>query len=249
MAGTYRFTRLWILGAFSALALLIPKNGLTETDIPTSGVEPGQKVEVDSLAQRYWEQGKGSKVEVIQNRLYLKAHRFELSGYGSLIQTDPFLSVTSVGVGLGYYLSEYWAIDALAWKSFATSSSLRESLQRDQGITLHTNPPKGFLGAAAEYLPIYGKLSLGGLSLFHFDLGVSLGTGVTFTDNGNCLTGLLGIIGHFHLSRVLVLGFRYWLNYYSESIQINTNPAASVVSWGRRENWTDVITLGLSVLF
>ncbi len=221
-----------------------PVSSAPSTSVP----DKGQKIDVEGLRKKYWSQGEKGEMAIIQNRQYTKAHHLELGITGGSISSDPFLSVYSLGGSLGYYFSESFAVEAIGWKSFSSYSSAFNTLQSNQGLTVQTNPPQGFAGLGVVYSPIYGKLSLLGSAILHFDLNLKAGAGLTFTDNGNYLTPYAGIGQRLYLTHALSLTFDYKLMYYSERLQLNTAAGAPIM-FGTHNNWSNVLELGFGFLF
>src|SRR5262245_10788021 len=56
----------------------------------------GERVNVENIKQKYWARGDESELGVVQNRLYSKANKLELSLLGGILSTDPFLSVKAL---------------------------------------------------------------------------------------------------------------------------------------------------------
>ena len=98
-------------------------------DVSNSAPAKGEKLQVDNLKEKYWAKGDESELKVVQNRTYTKAHKFELGVFGGWTTTDPFLSVQNIGGSVGFHISEYFAIEAVGWKSFVSNSAALDTLQ------------------------------------------------------------------------------------------------------------------------
>jgi outer membrane beta-barrel protein len=213
---------------------------------PASATQPvpstkAERMDVDQIRRKYWERGEDADARVIQNRLYSKALKFELGLYYGSISTDPFLSVTSFGGSLGFHFTEAWGLNLLYWKDFVSNSSATTFLQEDTNDTANTNPPSSFAGGEVAYSPIYGKISVFGEWIVHYDLHLLGGYGITSTRSGSDGTISIGIGQQFYLTRWMSLRLDYRAMHYNENVE---NPAGQVVL--QRGNWTDAITLGVT---
>jgi outer membrane beta-barrel protein len=179
-----------VCGLFGVLLLLFSASSFADNSATTTAPE---KLPVDKIKEKYWQKGNDVEVSVIQNRLYSKAHTFELGVYVGSISTDPFLSVKNYGLSLGYHINDYFGIVALAWKESVSPSSALTLLQSSENTTANTNDPKSFWGGELDFVPLYGKLSLVGKAIIYFDTHVDAGAGETSTETGNYLTPFIGI--------------------------------------------------------
>src|SRR5690606_37531805 len=85
---------------------------------------PEKKVNIDHLRKQYWNQG--GDVEVVQNRVYSKAQRFELAVGGAFLSSDPFLSMNNANVSAGYYFSEMVGARLMYWHVFSRASAAQD---------------------------------------------------------------------------------------------------------------------------
>src|SRR4051812_5711745 len=100
----------FLSSAATALAADTKKN-----DTP-KGVD--EKVNVESIKEKYWARGDESELGVVQNRLYSKEHKFEFGVFGGSVSTDPFLSVHALGASMAYHFTEYFAAQIEGWHDF-----------------------------------------------------------------------------------------------------------------------------------
>ncbi len=224
---------------------------LTSLARSATAADPGERVNVDQIKEKYWARGEESELGVVQNRLYSKSRRFELGAFAATLPSDPFLSTTAYGFSLGYSFTEFLGLRALAWKSIAQGSSAREALELT-GKRASTNEPQGYWGAEAVWSPIYGKLSLLGSSILYYDFHLLAGAGVTVTENPafrNCATAHLGLGQQFYLNQKLALQFDYRMMVYSEHLREKEITARLGQDLGSRTNTTHAISLGVNFLF
>ncbi|MBU0551422.1 outer membrane beta-barrel domain-containing protein [Myxococcota bacterium] len=130
----------------------------------------------------FW--GNLREVEVVQRRLYLKDGRLELTPYVGIIPNDDFLTYYPMGMRAGYHFSEAFSIEASYAYSLDVPSDLGKFLEGDKvGLTaakimeyVHM-----YYNIDVLWAPIYGKFSLMGLKLTHFDTYFGIGAGLFHT--------------------------------------------------------------------
>lgn len=207
-------------------------------------------VEVDTVKEAYWNRGSDGEIEVVQNRMYAKKHRLTLQASVGTSSTDPFLDVKSVSGALGFHFSETLGVNAIYKKYIVSSSSylneLESGLVTGTPSTANTNKPNSFIGGEIEYSPLYGKISLSGASIVHYDAHLLFGLGVTDTESGKYLTPSIGFGPQFYLATGLALRLDYRLAVYKETIPervLLSRPNA-----GERTNFNHQVALGIEVL-
>ncbi len=237
-------------GSFGPIPSVFAGAGpLGDANANASGDARDEKVEVDQIRERYWAQGNESELGVVQNRTFSKKGRFHLAVIGGVLTSDPFLNITQGGLHVGYYLTETWGLHLLGWKSWATGSAALLTFQDRMGATTNYNAPLGYLGGEVSASILYGKLSLLGAAILHFDLHTLAGLGSTSTENGHFLTPSLGIGQQIHLSRNFSLRADYRVMSYNETIVEKVVPQLLGQKVGERLNWTHAITFGVSFQF
>ncbi len=212
-----------------------------------------QKVDMKQVQKANIESGGASRAQIIQNRLYSVAHKFEFGLLGSYVATDPFLSVKSYGFSLGYHLNETWAINGIYWKDSVSPSQALNVFQSSNGFTVNTVNPVSFYGGEIQFSPIYGKLNVLDMSIVHFDLHLSAGAGERKTDSGTYLAFMAGIGQQIFLTSWLTLGVDFRLLKFSQDIREKVvspnvpNPLGSVI--GNTSETSSVTTLSMNFLF
>lgn len=232
-----RVISIFILGL--GLAGMAQAQDAPTTPPPSSG----KKVQVKQLKEQYWSETE--EADVVQNRLYGKKNRVELSLFGGKISSDPFLTVKNFGGSLGYHFNESVSLHLVGWKAIVSGSDALETLEKEQDTTANTNKPKSYLGLEGDYSFIYGKLSLLGKTILYFDMLGLVGLGSTSTENGSALSAYLGLSQRIFLSKGVALRLDYRLMHYKEKIigREDTNKGDVL---DQRSNWSDVITVGFS---
>ncbi|MBC7386864.1 MAG: outer membrane beta-barrel domain-containing protein [Cryobacterium sp.] len=207
-------------------------------------------VQVDTVKEAYWNRTNEGEIEVVQNRQYSKKNRLSLAVAGGTVSTDPFLNVKSVGGALGFHFSETLGVSAVYRKYVVSNSNYLDELQ--SGLitgtpsTANTNRPNSFMGGEIEYSPLYGKISLSGASIVHYDAHILLGAGMTDTDSGKYFTPTVGFGPQFYLGNSVAIRMDYRLAVFKETIRetvLTSRPNA-----GERTNYSHQVSLGL-VLF
>lgn len=220
---------------------------------PAVPVNSAEQVDVNSIKEKYWARGDESELGVVQNRLYSKSRKVELSLFGGVTTSDPFLSIKNYGGSVGFHFSEYLAAEVMAWKYSASGSNALEVLQDPTGANSNANinKPKSFIGAEAVGSILYGKLSLLGQKIIYFDLHLAGGAGITATQNGSYFTPSVGIGQQVYLTQKLTLKIDYRLQRYNEEIidRIKTLSPSFNKSIGSRVNFNNSIMIGVSYFF
>src|SRR5271166_4773557 len=68
--------------------------------------DEAERVNIETIKQKYWARGNEDELGVVQNRMYTKEHKFEFGLYGGVVSTDPFLTVYSASFSLAYHYNE-----------------------------------------------------------------------------------------------------------------------------------------------
>lgn len=211
------------------------------------GMTPKRRVDVDRLKKQYWTQS--GEFDVVQNRLYSKSGRMELTAFGGTIATDPFLSVRSVGGTLGYYFNETFSLRAVAWKYIVSDSDAKTTIRQQNNVTPNDNIPSTFFGGEFRASAIYGKLSLLGKAILYYDLQVALGGGIVNTETGNNFAQTIGVGQKIFLSNSFSIDLDYRLMRYNETI-VNKVPSIPNPNLPTtRTNWSNVVMLGIGLMF
>lgn len=195
-----------------------------------------EKVDVQTMKRRYWTVGNEDMMNVVQNRLYTKKNRAEaVLSYG-FYSDDPFMSMNSVSLRLGYHLNEMWSVHAFYAAVQSKQSGAYEASRRDSGVDPVVNPPVSLYGGEARFSVIYGKLSLLGKSIIYYDLNLAAGVARIHTrvDDPMAFTG--GIGQQIFISKSFFLTTDYRLMYHSEKYGSAT---------GSRTLWTNWIQIGV----
>ena len=182
-----------------------------------------ERLNIENIKQKYWARGDESELGVVQNRMYTKSKKFELGLYAGVVATDPFLSVYSLGASLNYNFNEYISLGVFGYKDYVSPSSalvfLRNPYPNGAGSDTSTNEPRWFMGTLKPSPAcLYGKLSLIGKAIIHYDFHFIGGVGVTSTESGKYFTPEIGVGQQFYLTRYMTLRADYRLMIHNETI-------------------------------
>lgn len=216
--------------------------------------DAAERVNIENIKQRYWARGDENELGVVQNRMYTKAHKFEIGLYGGVVSTDPFLTVYSLNGSIGYHFNEYLSLGVFGEKDWATPSSalqfLRNPYPNGAGSDTSTNNPYWYVGPEVMASVLYGKLSVLGKAIIHYDFHFIGGLGVTSTFSGDYVTPCVGVGQQFFITRWMTLRADYRLMMYNETIlqQVGSPSSPNGTPLGTRMNYSNSISLGFSFL-
>jgi outer membrane beta-barrel protein len=261
---TLLITTMMLLGTSAALAAppkkpkspesggptLVPRPGspLEEGQLTAPGEAGAEEVDVSGIKQKYWARGEENELGVVQNRLYSKAKRVELSAFYALPSSDPFLAMTSYGGSLSYHFNEYFSLSGIGWKYNVRDSTAQQAFVTSVGARSNSNPPTRYFGLEGNASLLYGKLSFIGRKIIYYDLAFSAGLGQTGTLNGDYLTPSVGVGQRFYITQRLSLRIDYRLHSFKEDIIDRTTISRFNQKIGERTNNTSTIFFGLSFL-
>jgi outer membrane beta-barrel protein len=124
-------------------------------------------------------------IKTIQSKTFLKLGRWELSPHVAFVSNDPFLNRYIVGTGVGYNLTEIFAIEGMLdfspdlgtgdWKPLTTQ------LVEENHVSPDISKLNLFGSACFVFSPIYGKAAISGRKLINFDIYGKFGMGATRT--------------------------------------------------------------------
>lgn len=146
---------------------------------PAEQPRSSDKVDLKKLEDKYWSQ-KDEDYSVIQNRLYSKSGKLSFTGSLGTLVNDPFAQDKPYAVGIGYYFNEDFGIEATYLGSSAKGSdSVTEFKSVAAGTSPNYNLPGNAYTLSAVYTPLYAKLAFMNWAIMYFDMGFTLGLGMT----------------------------------------------------------------------
>jgi outer membrane beta-barrel protein len=190
------------------------------------------------------------ELRVVQDRPFTFRNKFETGVFYGGAFTDPFLAANNYGLMLSYHFHDYIAVTALGWLYSTGPSQALTTLRSQSSANANTNPVKNFYGGELAFSPLFGKLTLLGKLIVYLDLHFTAGAGRISTNTGNYFAPLGGFGGSYILGRRFALRIDYHLMYYSEMLlQQNSTVSNYGQLFGPRDNFTDLVSLGLTFLF
>lgn len=144
-----------------------------------SAPKASDKVDLKKLEEKYWS-AKDDDYGVIQNRTFSKTGKF----YGSLVYgplvNDPFAKARASGAMLGYYLNEDFGIE-LSYLSYDSKQNDTVTAYETQfgGAKPDYNLVKNAKALSLSYTPFYAKMAFMNKAIMYFDMGFTLGAGLT----------------------------------------------------------------------
>ena len=173
----------------STLSLLILAISLlTTSTVSAQDKQEGAKVTSpqDLIAKDlalFW--GNKRAVKVVQRRMYQKEGKMEATLTTGIIPNDDFLIHYLAGARFGYYFTESMMVEGSFNVAFDQNSGLSDYLKNsDIGLkeALIREYIKFFYNVSVLWSPIYGKFSLLGAKLAHFNMYTGLGLGLMHTE-------------------------------------------------------------------
>ena len=137
------------------------------------------KVDLKKLEDKYWS-AKDDDYGVIQNRTFSKSGKF----YGSLVYgtlvNDAYAESKALGGMIGYYFTEDFGIEG-SYLNY--DSQKNENIEKLNNINFNVSPNynliRNSMAISATYTPFYAKMAFMNKSIMYFDMGFTLGAGLT----------------------------------------------------------------------
>ena len=126
------------------------------------------------------------RIKSVQRKVFLKKKRFELYPYFGLDLNDPFYQHYVLGFSGAYHFADSFAVEARYGRVIGRTTQGAVKLVRVNAGAICENCPEfeQHLDVDLNWSPIYGKISLFGESIVHFDTYLTAGPGLFGTDNG-----------------------------------------------------------------
>jgi outer membrane beta-barrel protein len=190
----------------------------SETDSEARATEADAEDEEDtSLADR---------IKSVQRKVFLKRRRLELSPLVGLSVNDAFHQHVTLGGSLAYHLVDALSIEARgAVVAVAAETNAVRFVRQETDSLLDDAQRQHEYHGELDLLwsPIYGKFSLFGEAILHFDTYIAVGGGVFGTDAGAHGAANMGIGQRWFLTEWLVLRFEYRNYFFAEERNDETN--------------------------
>lgn len=156
--------------------IMMASQAFAQQSAPQAEQRGSDKLDIKKLEQKYWS-AKDDDFSVVQNRRYVKAERFYLTGSAGIPFNDPYSTGTIVSGSLGYFFNERWGFEATY-----NSADLKQNDAVDQFVNTYGVMPDHNIYKSSYYLsgiwvPFYAKMSVMDKAIIYFDMGLSVGVG------------------------------------------------------------------------
>lgn len=222
--GLFRFAFTIIsLGIFNLTFAAGPTGQPRSNTAPMRSSSTPKKVDTDLIKNKYWNTG-APDLSVVQNRIYTKSGRINLQLTGGFINHDPFLTTNSLTASLGLNISEAIGLHFMYMKVLEKNSPAVAALldaESKAGSSLYApnlNPINSIVGGEVSLAILYGKLSLLGKAILHFDLFLLGGGGLLQAQNGSSVAPWLGIGQQIYITHFVAFRADYRYLGYSENV-------------------------------
>ena len=123
---------------------------------------------------------KNEDIQVVQNLLYPKANKTELSFQLGVMPFDAFLTTPNLQVGLDLHQSESVALSFALGGGYGLERAISRQLQSPTfGVAGYAYRYLGSALGGMTYSPWYGKVAVSGKKVVHYDIYGALRGGVT----------------------------------------------------------------------
>lgn len=218
---------------------------------PAKDAAPAEgEVDISDIQSQYWK-AHDREFEVIQNKLYTKENRIELTPLFGLYQRVDFQDTRTLGLSAAYHFSDMWGAELMGYKMFTNDSHILRTFKETRNATVEFNAERYYAGASALFTPVYGKFSFLGKKISHFDLYLSAGGGVVMTTAMRPAVSA-GLGQKFWVSPKWNFRVEYrWMRYND---RVNTTQGATAVQNGGVGFYEDTVNdqnllFGISYLF
>lgn len=238
-----------------AATLLIPHAAVSaeEQATPPAAAEAPknpESVDISGLEEDYWRPNK-DELEVVQNRRFEKARKFELAAHYGLFQGQDYVDSKSYGGSLTYNFTNQFFAEFSFHKINNTDNDFLNSVRNRFGFTPDFNRAEKQYVLAGGWTPIYAKFSLLGKKISHFEMYAAPGIGITKTAE-NHLSGHLTIGQKYFLTELFLFRLEWRISKYTDRVNTPTG-STSVANGGPgyvdQSQTTHNIIFGLGVMF
>lgn len=157
--------------------ILTASQAFAQQPADSKGEQRGSdKLDIKKLEQKYWA-AKDDDFSVVQNRRYVKAERFYLTGAGGIPFNDPYSTGTIMSGSLGYFFNERWGLEASYNSASLSDNDAVKQFVDTYGVIPDHNVFKSSYFLSGIWVPFYAKMSVVDKAIIYFDMGLSFGLG------------------------------------------------------------------------
>lgn len=193
---------------FAPLSAAAQDDGDTSGAATTSGDSEtsaeGQDTEVAPTPEES-KKKLSDRIKSVQRKAFMKQQRVEIFPQFALDLNDPFYQHLIVGGAVGFHLADSFSLEARGGVVIASLEQSAIRFVRDETDSLLEDPPefKYHFDLDALWAPFYGKISLFGEGILHFDTYLTVGPGVFGTDAGLNPAANIGIGQRYFINEFL----------------------------------------------
>lgn len=183
-------------------------------------------------------------IAVINKKFLPKTKRFEFYPNLGMIINDTFFLDFVYSARFGFYFAEKYGLELIGNWISSSSKSVTSELAADHAVaTTSLVTPQSYYGLDFKWSPIYGKMGFVNKKIIPFDFYLSLGGGMTATNQGTSAgTGHFGLGQNFALSKWMA--FRWDISWFGYSSTTKSLPQAG------SSFYTNIYAnLGVSIFF
>lgn len=218
-------------------------------DAPKTANNP-EAVDISNLEEDYWRPNK-DELEVVQNRRFEKAQKWELGIHYGFFQGQDYVDTKSLGGSLTYNFSNQFFAEFSYYKMKSSNNDFLTSVKNRFGFTPDFNEEDHQMVLSAGWTPIYAKFSLLGKKISHFEMYAAPGIGITRTTEDH-LSGHLTIGQKFFLTENLLFRFDWRITKFTDRVK-TTQGSTSLANGGpgfvEQSETTHNIIFGLGVMY
>ncbi len=198
-----------------ALFFLLSGPWPSETRAQVSDDETSAEEEVTKEAAEEDEQKLSDRIKSVQQKVFLKRRRFDVTPFVGLNLNDAFFRQLTLGGSLAYHITDGLALEARGVGVVVQEETDVVRFVREETDALLTEQYEldYLVDFDLLWAPIYGKMSLFGDAILHFDTYIAAGGGLVGTDVGLHGAGNLGIGMRFFALKWLAVRIEY-RNYF-----------------------------------
>ncbi|MBI2378298.1 MAG: outer membrane beta-barrel domain-containing protein [Deltaproteobacteria bacterium] len=187
-------------------ALLTPAAAWAQEDDKEAAEESEESEEARAEKAEDVNKSFEDRIKSVQRKVFLKKSRFEIFPQFGLDLNDPFYQHLLIGAAAGYHVADSLSVEVRGGFAFAAIKQSVIRLVRVEEGALFQNPPELRFHADGDLLwaPVYGKVSLFGEGILHFDTYLTAGAGVFGTDLGAAPAINVGIGQRYFITDWLV---------------------------------------------
>lgn len=232
--------------SIAAILALAPAVALAQSDNDDEAAREAAATETpgeednDKLADR---------IQSVERKVFLKRERFEVHPYFGMDLNDAFFQHFFVGAAAAYHLEDSFSLELRGGAAIAEIEKGSVQFVRVATGSLLEGAPSLLAHADidATWAPIYGKLSLFGESILHFDTFLTAGVGIFVSQRGERASpeAALEEVTNVNPAVNLGIGQRYYINeWLAFRVELRNY---SFIETGARSDLQNVTVLGIAL--